>query len=575
MAKKKSLGTTILSLFLCIMVLAGAVGLLSSLTDAVEPVDPNPSVANEKQYSYAVISDIHQRETSYREGNEDFINAVDKLEQLDLEYVFIAGDVGYDSYESELQIYKNVIAESELTFYPVRGNHDATISDEVWKSYAGVDENFEIVKGNDVFLGMSLYETNSTSPSGATPYGENATWLLGKLEEHKGKRIAVIMHLPMPGAAGLLPGHATYNAYGFTADSAEAASLRAAFENTDNVTVYSGHTHFEFAVEESYPNVNVYDVENKNVNLVHVPSCAYPRNASGAEVQEKSQCYIVDVYKDKIVLRGYDLKVGAYIADYVYTLNKDGSVIRVGDETPPDDSSSGTTEPVSVTAIAGSMLPVNGTVYGGVCGGSGAHQLKSTVAANYDITFRDLSLTSTETGIYLSNAGVSLKLRLEGSNSISVSAANQRAISSSGQTGNEIIGVGSDAVLNLSTPTGGNSAIIKGDWTIRNASVAATGAVNSAGGIQIVSTGITIAESGFFFLNSSQVRVIACDHGYITVNMGACIPGTSVVTVAGFSDEGYTFTGFTVGGVAASTTDTFTFPAEGGLLSFQGVFSKA
>ena len=299
------------------------------------------SVEGELLYSYAVLSDVHmfstdgipsdgivkESETGYRESVSDFNRAIERINLFDLEFAFITGDVGYVSSADELTLYKNAIANSQIPYYPVRGNHDTGFSDLVWQEATGVAENFEILKGDDVFLGMSMYESNTPSVgTKETSYESNGLWLQEKLQEYKGKRIYLFMHLPFPNSAGLLDGHEKYDAYGFTADSEEAAALFAAIQDADNVTVFSGHTHFEFAVESAYPIVNVHDLNKKNVNLVHVPSVAYPRDKQGDEVQSKSQCYIVDVYTDKTVLYGYDLVSGNFLTEYVYILYNDGSV---------------------------------------------------------------------------------------------------------------------------------------------------------------------------------------------------------------------------------------------------------
>ncbi len=283
----------------------------------------------QKLYSYAVLSDIHMRsydgditdgvvsdtEKGFNDSIADFNRAIERINGLDVEFAFITGDVGYDSQLDELVLYQKAIQNSTVKYYPIRGNHDTKFSDDTWALYTGVEENFEIVKGNDVFLGMSMYESGSDASTPIAPFDENATWLLNKLDEHKGKRISVFMHLPFPGYAGLRDGEY----YGFSKDSTEDDALLNKINEVGNVTCYSGHTHFEFGAESTYPNMNVYDTPN-NVNFVHVPSCAYPRNALKQEVQSKSQCYIVDVYEDKTILRAFDLVTGKYMKDYVYTI---------------------------------------------------------------------------------------------------------------------------------------------------------------------------------------------------------------------------------------------------------------
>ena len=600
MARKKKQSKVIEFIAVALAVI-GCVGVLGSLfKDSSFLGDGTSSSENEKLYSYVVMSDVHQESTNFRNGIDDFDNAVSVMNDIDVDHVFITGDVGYDGTGAEngqyyeLATYNAAISKSTgPKYYPVRGNHDTTFGDDVWLNYTGVAENFEIKVGNDVFLGMSMYESGSHSATLASPYGENAEWLLGKLDEHKGKRIFLMMHLPLLGGAGLLPGHSKYEVYGFTSDSAEAAAIRSAIESTDNVVVFSGHTHFEFAVEETYPNVNVYDVEDKNVNLVHVPSVAYPRDVNGSDTngsQDKSQCYIVDVYKTKVVLRGFDLVAGEYMKDYVYTLYNDGSVGRVNSSTTDNgssgdsstgDSSTGDSSTTTVTAISGSMTPVSGTVYGGVCGSATTiNQLKSTVASTYNITFKELELYSNQTAVYMSNASSILTINLIGVNSIDVSggAATQRSISSSGTSGNFIVGSTEDrfySSLILTGPTAGTVAALKGDWTIENAIVELSGTVDpTSNGVCVVSKGITLKKDAAFGINSSCVILNKCDNGYLEVNLGSATPGTSTITVTAYADSGYTLTALLINGVEQSLDTVLTMPATGEDLLIQGVFTK-
>lgn len=561
-----------------------------------------PSVLNpdEKMYSYAVLSDIHQEESNNHGGREDFQNAVTQLNKFDLEFAFITGDVGYYSTSAEMESYKTTAATADFKLYPIRGNHDTGFTDEVWKAGTGIDENFEIIKGNDVFLGMSMYE--STVGQGNTyesatlnePFKENADWLVDKLAEHKGKRITVLMHIPLPGGAGLIPG-ATY---GFTSSSTEDDELWEAIQNADNVTIYSGHTHYEFAVEDVYPNMNVCDVAGKNINTVHVPSVAYPRNASGGELNEKSQCYIVDVYKKKTVLRAFDLRTGAFMEDYVYTLNSDGTVIRgnevstpnEGDSSNEENSSSGTEEnPVTLTPIAGSMIPASGAVYGGVCGNSTTvNQLKSTEAQSYYVTFRNLTLDSSETAVYMPNVDSRITINVEGSNTVRVAdISGQRAISSSAYKEfnittdypphlNFIIGVGENAVLNLSNGSSGN-AVIKGSWTLKNVTVNATGAVSEDGGIESVGAGIQIVESGTFILNGRAVELLPSENGSVTLWLGDFNYNDSILPISNSPKEGYVLSGIEVNGVlyeGSIPAGVLNVPSSEGKITVRGFFEK-
>lgn len=618
-----------------------------------------------KMYSFGVLSDIHLRygtgegSTNYnfRNGIDDFRRAIPVLQNLGAEFVCISGDVGYDSAVEELsELYKPIIDElATVPFYACTGNHDYSHTDAIWEQYVGHPLNHEFVKDGDVFLFMSLVQTSSSAEQ-ATPYSTSLTWLKERLARYQGSRIFVFMHYPLTGYAGLRDG--TY--YGFSPGSTEDNELLASLISTKNVVVFSGHTHYKFAVEEDYYTINVFNFTGKEVSLVHVPSSAYPRNSSHSEEADLSEGYVVDVYENGVILRGVDLVTGAYMSNYIYELTntnnpasvENGSIvlstnsISLGSNetaeveisltnpinatvtieesndyisvspttltfteenynvpqiievtssnidaggfatiTVSADNMTSKTISVSltaaeevVTAISGVMTPENGAVYGGVCGSTTTkNQLTTSAAGTYDFTFRNLTLTSSSTAVYMSSSSSITTINLEGTNTLDTSATGttgQRAISSSGTSGNYLIGKGEGAELILINPENSTSAVIKGDWTIENAKVTAKGATDStSGGIAVVGSGITLRKSGEFSLNGSAVQLVACDNGYLEVNLGSATAGTSALTITAYPNEGYTLDDVKVNGVEQSIDTAITMPATDETITIQGVFA--
>ena len=274
-----------------------------------------------KMYSFGVLSDIHVP-VEDRGGPSDFKRAIKGLQNLGVEFVGMTGDIGLNSETSELQAYKEIIdANATVPFYSCTGNHDATHTDEVWEEYVGHPRNFEIVKNGDVFLFMSLTNEN-TNANVDTPYAENLDWLQERLVRYEGARIFVFMHFPITDYAGLTKDQY----YGFTENSTEDDELMETLLNTENVVVFSGHTHYKFECEADDYDMNVFNMPSKDVSLVHVPSCAYPRNSERKEEADLSQGYVVDVYENGVVLRGVDLVSGKYMSEYVYELTNKGNL---------------------------------------------------------------------------------------------------------------------------------------------------------------------------------------------------------------------------------------------------------
>ena len=619
---------------------------------AVNGENTSADFLGEKMYTFGALSDIH---LGYEDRNAtaDFHRAITALQNLGVDFVGISGDVGYYSDTSsvitELQGYKDALDNyATVPFYTVTGNHDIKHPDDVWEQYTGHPKNFEIVHNGDVFLFMSLTQKDKAS-SHDTPYTTSLTWLKEKLSRYQGARIFVFMHYPISNYSGLRDGEY----YGFSSASTEDDELLSTLLSTKNVVVFSGHTHFKLDCEADYDTINVFNFQHKKVSLVHIPSCAYPRDSAKKEQEQLSEGYVVEVYEKGVILRGVDLVTGDYMPNYEYAFMidnnpdvanssaivlstneislsaKESAEIEVSLTDPirktitisasndyitvsptsftlDEDKISQTititageletsesvlitvnadgltprTISVSLTheepeeiivAISGTMTPVNGTIYGGVCGGgvyTAVNQLKSASSGTYNFTFRNLMVTSSETPVYMSAGGSTTTINLEGINTLDTSGVaklTQRAISSSGTNGNYLIGVGEGAELILKGKTTATTELIKGDWTIENAKVTGIGTtVSGQVLVEVISKGITLRKSGAFSLNGTGVELVACENGYIEVNLGSATAGTSAITIKAYPDAGYTYTGIT----------SAVMPASGETLTIQGVFTK-
>lgn len=614
---------------------------------------PNPdsddscSYLGEKMYSFGALSDIHLGYES-RGGSSDFKRAIAGLQNLGVEFVGISGDIGYHSATSELQTYKEIIdTHATVPFYACTGNHDATHTDEVWEEYIGHPRNFEFVKNGDVFLFMSLMnESNSANVD--TPYADNLDWLQERLVRYTGARIFVFMHFPITDYAGL-----TNNQYyGFTANSTEDDELMKTLMNTENVVVFSGHTHYKFGCEAEDYDINVFNMPNKKVSLVHVPSCAYPRNSERNEEADISQGYVVDVYDNGVVLRGVDLVSGEYMPEYVYELTNKGNPSVAATPTvmlSKNDirlTSSSTTEimvtlsnPVNtvvniadnndyilvspstltfteenynvpqkvivttniiennesaVITLSGNGIiektikvelsnagvveftdetyaPQNGDIFTGTVKD---HRIHTDKAGEYNLTFDNFSMTHKVTTLYLSSSGVELTLNLKGNNTLQCTANDgHRGMSSSGSTPGKIIGIGEGATLTIKAQ--GTLEALKGDYDITNASVIVEHtSLSPMNYIKVVKRGINIIDNGSFSINGAKVELLSSEHGSLTVSLGDCKFGESVITITGEADGEYSLSHILVNGVQHPIDYLLMMPSSGETISIQGVFTK-
>ena len=90
---------------------------------------------------------------------------------------------------------------------------------------------------------------------------------------------------------------------------------------------FSGHSHFEYSLQNSNINLNVYDREGTTGPQIHLSSVTAPRNfnkdGNTIELQGKeSQGSLVSVYKDKIFVYGIDFKNQQILSYTTYAFNK-------------------------------------------------------------------------------------------------------------------------------------------------------------------------------------------------------------------------------------------------------------
>lgn len=275
-----------------------------------------------KLYTFGAISDIHLRPDNYGHGIDDFNRTIPLLQNLGAEFVGIAGDLGYYGNTNELELYQSALNTlATVPFHVVRGNHDKPFSDADWQTYTGFAPNHEFVYNGDVFLFVSLDYVNNTTGTVDVGYAVGLAWLKERLARYKGARIFVFIHFPPTGYSGLADGQY----YGWSSASTEDEAFVKAINQTKNVVVFTGHTHYRLNVQETYDNMNIYRFNASNTALVHVPSNSRPRDASGTTVEQYSEGYIVEVYEQGLVIRGIDFVSGQPMLDYEYVLAMDNN----------------------------------------------------------------------------------------------------------------------------------------------------------------------------------------------------------------------------------------------------------
>lgn len=266
-----------------------------------------------KLYMVGVLSDIHidAYEEDYGDSQNDFINALQFYNGNNVDFIIINGDLVNEGYEADYQKYIELVNtySNNIPIKVLRGNHECyydggyDASNTRFADYIGEANYYEYIKDNDVYLFLSCMKE-----TGDNLTDEQTDWLAEKLAEHMNQRVFLFTHYMYGdvGTAGEL--------YDKTQMSNSAfLNLVARYKN---IVYFSGHTHTNFETQSlsKYANIKKAD---EICNRVHISSLARPRVYDGSDfvnVPAGSQGYLMDVYDNGILLKGYDFATGKFVA---------------------------------------------------------------------------------------------------------------------------------------------------------------------------------------------------------------------------------------------------------------------
>ena len=283
-------------------------------------------------YSFGVLSDLH---IQYETGLADFQRALTYL-RTKVPFTCVCGDlVSFASAENMAQYKSHVDAYAgDMPIYECAGNHETypelgvggTLDETLWKNTTGKDPYYAFLYNGDLFLFLSL-KTEQTFTDGGL------AWLESTLEANNDKRCFVFQHLHDPQDNTADPSHKYSDMLG----GAQGQVFLALMRKYKNTVWFHGHTHLTLGAE-------LYPVsEELGYRSVHIPSLSGPRfYDKELDVLENyyydeygnmiwgsvlAEGYIVDVYENKIVLRGINFAAGNSMdeveafADEVYVMD--------------------------------------------------------------------------------------------------------------------------------------------------------------------------------------------------------------------------------------------------------------
>lgn len=287
-----------------------------------------PPTQGQKQYSFGALSDVH---IVYDTASDDFKRALIYLDNdADVAFTCVCGDLTENGSATQLQQYKNAVDaySGNTPVYAIAGNHEATTeynTTERIQPYTGQPLYYSFTHGDDVFIMVGEYRWNADYLLS----NEELQWLYETLEANRNRRCFVFFHVFPWGDSGNANGIYTSNLF----TGKPGSVFQSLMQHYKNVTLFHGHSHIKFYMQEKDPKANYSDA--LGFRSVHIPSLAVPRDDANGDgtyenVYADSEGYVVDVYADGIHLRGRDFVRGEFLPIASYWLDTTLQTIPAG-----------------------------------------------------------------------------------------------------------------------------------------------------------------------------------------------------------------------------------------------------
>lgn len=271
---------------------------------------------NRPLLTFQVITDTHVTSDPENAYNRNFEQALQDIEANGMASsgIMHAGDVTDHGYPQEYEEFRRIwdaYSDRLPPLYLATGNHDVGLGE--WESRLG---NFLAATGmpaayhdhwingyHFIFLGtekgLELFCDLSE---------EQLHWLDMKLGEKASpdKPVFVFLHQPlMNTTAGSMEAQQWY---GVTQDT----ELKTILSKHRQALLFTGHGHWELEAPRNY-----YDGEGTLPAMFNAASVAYLWTDDG-ERKEGSQGYYVEVYEDRVLVKGRDFASGTWVQSAQY-----------------------------------------------------------------------------------------------------------------------------------------------------------------------------------------------------------------------------------------------------------------
>ena len=344
----------------------------------------------EKVLTFGALSDAH---FGTRYGSRDiprnaFNKAAGFLGAQAVDLIAMPGDISNDGSAADFSDYQVAVNSFNSSYpnipvYTTTGNHDASgisrwstyTSDSVnytgtyVRKYAPNNLDFTVDVGGGnvfIFLNQQRWADDRIFEAG------QLDWLAGAFAENYDKRVYFFTHQYLVNTSGdVSNGYYSYNG---PMPSSEGQRVLQLLETYPNVMMFTGHSHWMYYlqflynhVQQKYNNTyaNIFDGGGQYGTMVHVGSVTEPRDLLGTNNNRtdkpgvESEGYLVDVYGDCLVLKGYDFQRNRYLAfaNYIVENPLSGS----GDDEAVEKV---IVDPTSATLLQNSSLQLNASVVG-------------------------------------------------------------------------------------------------------------------------------------------------------------------------------------------------------------------
>lgn len=282
-----------------------------------------------KLYSFGLLSDLHIDGVNSLPSDK-LDNALSFFENEGAAFCAHTGDitnVGFWRSSEDTQIYTLQFEEykkicgwhPKLPVYGICGNHDSynkpiTENLSQLEAYTGNGLYYAVYHGDDVFVFLG-------QPAGTVPMSKDALqWLYETLEANRNKRCFVFVHSFLSNDSGNAFGVYQNKLFDWWEHTEVFKSLLCHYKNT---VLFHGHSHLIYNYQEQEKDANL--TSKSGFRSVHVSSVCNPceiiNGVRTVSEDYTSLGYLVDVFDDKVVLRGRDFNKSLWLPIATYKLD--------------------------------------------------------------------------------------------------------------------------------------------------------------------------------------------------------------------------------------------------------------